>query len=445
MRRDVTIVFGGPFSQLCADDSLRKFPEIDCVVLGEGEKTFLEMLRALENNLPLAQVEGIVFREGDRVVATLPRSVITDLDSLPLPAYRLIDLRGSSGSPLDAYRSANRQVLKTEYPIKTLVDDGRGCPQRCSYCTEPLVWGPVRRRSPASIVNEIQWLQCAYGVEVVEFTHDNFTARRTDVVALCDAFLQSELDVNWVCRARLDKVDNSLLEKMSTAGCSEIVYGVESFSLDSLARLRKDMPRPEVLPDRIRETVAHGIVPHLSFIVGLPEERPEQLEVTLRTVTELVAQTDGKAVPYLHLLCLLPRTELWLSSRHRLELRLTPDFCEGVAFDDEHMLPDDLDLICSDPGMFSSFYDVRTTHIPIDTIYVIHKCVPQLLRRNPNILLGLSVFGDHAILDFFNGFAEWIGERLGDVGQLRLLAEPDVFALIAEYNTVFCSFQLFGG
>jgi len=297
-----------------------------------------------------------------------------------------------------------------------------------------MMWGRLsRRRSPDNILDEALWLRREFGVEIVEFTHDHFTSHRAEVEAFCSALTDYRVDLKWICRARLNKVDADLLRQMKVAGCSEVIYGVESFSPETLQSMQKDLPAPERTPLRIKETADQGIVSHLSFIVGLPDETPEQLERTLEAILHVSTTTHGFAIPYLHLLCLLPGTGLWNHLKGKLELRRIPDFCEGVDFDDGRIPDEDWQLIRDEPFLFASFYNVRTDYIPIDTLYVIHRCFAHIVQKNVELLKGLLSLPDCRLVEFFQGLTAWFSGKIGDVGKLRTMDDLDLDRLIGEY------------
>jgi anaerobic magnesium-protoporphyrin IX monomethyl ester cyclase len=442
-RPDTKIIFGGPYSSLCAAESMKNFSEIDYVVIGEGETTFIELLRTIEAREEIQNVKGVVFRDGDKIISNPKRAEIQELDSLPFPAYHLLSLRGSTSNPLEEYRAVNASIFGYNFPIKTLIDDGRGCSSRCGYCSEPIMWGRrSRRRSTKNILEEILWLKSSFGVQVIEFAHDHFTSQKAKVKGLCRGLLDYHVDLRWVCRARLNKVDQPLLKEMKKAGCAEIIYGVESFSADTLESMQKDLCHPEWLPEAIQQSTDNDIISHLSFIIGLPSEKPEQLEQTLQKITSLVISTNGLSIPYIHLLSLLPGTGMWRDYRDQLELKRIPDFSEGVDFDNGKIMEEDWHLIEDHPLIFSSFYNVKPRHIPIDVLYVIHKCFVPFVQSQCIEITKLSSVLDGQWLQFFGGLQQWLGEELGDVDGLRRLGRSEFIDLIRRYDRNF-SFQQF--
>jgi len=444
IRKDTKIVFGGPFSSLCAVETLKRFTEIDFIVLGEAEITLLELVRTLDEQRDIQTVNGIVFKEAGQIIRTKARALIQNLDELPFPAYQLLDLGGNSSNPLAEYQNINSVVVDRAFPKKTLIDDGRGCEHRCSYCTEPLIWGhKPRRRTSSNIVKEIIELKSKFGAEFVEFTHDHFSSRKSGVKEFCQTLLDQKIDIKWGCRARLDMVDTKLLEKMKAAGCSEIIYGVESFSTEMLKSMKKDMRNIELMLSTIQQTVALEIHAHLSFMVGFPWEQPGQVDDTLDKMLEIVKNSGGWAVPYIQLLSVQPGTELWERYHDRLELNRIPGFCQGTDFDDRKFLSEDIQLIKSDLQIFAPFYNIKTENVPLDTLYVISTCFKPLAMRNPRGFRSLLELSDSSLMEFFEAMKQWLGKEIEDLDKLSRLPKNDLYELIDRYSRSFCASQFF--
>ncbi len=442
LRPKTTTVLGGPFAHLCPEATLIKFPEIDFIVTGEGEITLLKLIQALENHDDPRAVDGLVFREQDQIIRTKTRRPVENLDDMPHPAYHLLDRGQNAGNPLQEYQITNSAIVGWEFPRKALIDDGRGCAHRCSYCTEPLVWGrQSRRRSPANILDEISWLKAEFGVQLIEFTHDHFTSRRSDVEKFCQALLEQGVDIQWICRARLDKVDPKLLEQMKASGCSEIIYGVESFSADLLKSMKKDMRAIERVRSAIEHTVSLKILAHLSFIIGFPWEHAGQVERTLDEILEITERSNGWAVPYIQLLSVQPGTELWTKYHEKLVLRRIPGFCEGIDFNNRSFLDEDLKLIQNDSLIFSPFYNIIPEHIPLDTLSVVSTCFKPILMSQPKAFKVLLEMNQSPLLEFFQGMTQWLSHEIDDLNKLRSLPREELHDLINRYGQSFGALQ----
>ena len=136
---DVRTVMGGPHVTFCARETLESFPELDVVVLGEGEETFVDLTKAVENAHHLDTVNGITYRIGSQINTTANRKLIRNLDSLPLPARHLL--------PLGRYRTLGLPISITT---------SRGCPYKCIFCVgRKMVGAKVRYHSIERVVAEL--------------------------------------------------------------------------------------------------------------------------------------------------------------------------------------------------------------------------------------------------------------------------------------------------
>src|SRR3989338_4483791 len=184
----VTLVVGGPHPTLTPQDTLENINEIDIVVRGEGEISFLNLVRTLESGGDLAGVKGISFRnqKGD-IIHNPPELPIQDLDKLPLPARDLL--------PMDKYEKTT--VLSKKRA--TNIMSSRGCPYYCAYCSTSEQWGHrIRHRSPINVVDEIGFLLKTYPfLEGIRFFDDVFTMDKNRVIAICDEITKRKLNFVW--------------------------------------------------------------------------------------------------------------------------------------------------------------------------------------------------------------------------------------------------------
>ncbi len=272
---DLRIVWGGPHPTVQAREVLCDEPEVDFVVLREGEVTLVELCNALRAGRPdLAQVAGIAYRGPAGVHVNQARELVTDLDALA-PPDKSADLN------LDVYaRDPERAALGNLFT-------SRGCPFRCAYCSSHTVWGRrVRYRTPASVVAEMQHLQREYGVERFTFLDDTFTMNRAWVTAVCDAMLAAGLKVRWGCYTRLDILSDELLLKMRAAGLAEMDVGIETGSQRMADKLQKNIQL-----DRVREMARVLNRRHINWnafiMMGLPDETEADIQATVDFIHEV--------------------------------------------------------------------------------------------------------------------------------------------------------------
>lgn len=391
------IAFGG-HNASCVDElTLSRFPFIDAIVRGEGEITFPQLVRAFEGQVPLASVDGITFRMLDRVVRNPDRELIEKLDSLPASDYTFV-------SPLHKYRDVcgiGRSIA--------ILEIGRGCPHRCVYCSQSIMW---RRRartfSTDRIIGEMKNLAENFGAECFLLAFDQFTAKRGFAEQFCLGLIDAGLNhLPWYCISRLDTVDKDLLNLMRKAGCETMCYGIDSGSKKTLAFIRKDIDR-DVLFDRVSETTEAGIVPTLSFVIGFPEETRQDLEATLELALKSAA--TGNANILVQMTTILPGTDLYEKYRHRLVRDVDTYFSLGIEFEQGKRIASDDALIDSDPAIFSSFYNVPCPAATLEELNETASYFPIIATLYPRSFLLLSLELNRSILDLFFGFLDRVAE-----------------------------------
>lgn len=262
-------------------------PNIDYVVVGEAENTWLELARSLEKGMnfeAFKSICGIGFKNGGQEIITEPRPLIKDLDSLPFPARHLL--------PMGIYFEAvKNNPLRGEVSKPwTVVNSSRGCPYKCIFCTAHLVRGRVwRGRSPENVVQELVLLVEKYGIRQVDFHDDNMTLDRRRVERICDLMVERNLDVEWFLPngVRADTLDEPLLRKMRKAGCRRIYVAPES----GVQRIVNKVIKKSLDLKKVEETVVLcrkiGIKVACFFVIGLIGETKNDIEASIRFAYKL--------------------------------------------------------------------------------------------------------------------------------------------------------------
>jgi anaerobic magnesium-protoporphyrin IX monomethyl ester cyclase len=286
----VTLI-GGPHASFVAADLIQEAPWIDVVVMGEGDQTVVELVKAIEDGSDLARVAGIAFRKNGKAVVNAPRPLIKDLDSLPLPARDLL--------PVSKYRA-----LRVPFTVIT----SRGCPFGCIFCSAPKMFGRgVRYRNPKLVVDEIEMIHRELGFQEINIVDDTFTVKEPHVQAICQGMRDRNLKITWSVYSRVDTINPRMLNTMREAGCNWVCFGLESGSQKILDTIKK-----RITTDKSREGIKMAIDSGLnvlaSFILGLPGEDPETAGQTVSLAKELF---DTYKVSYgFHLLAPMPGTEV---------------------------------------------------------------------------------------------------------------------------------------
>lgn len=273
---DCIVVVGGWHASYLPE-TLLVHPEIDYVVMGEGERAITQLAKALSSGdkTQASTVPGVACRgSGGNIVN--PPQFIEDMDEIPYPARHLL--------PLDQY---DRTIEFLDAKPADVMSISRGCVFNCGFCETRKLWGNICRGfSPKRVLGEIQDLQAKYGTKGIYFINDNFTLRKERTKELCNLIIENGLDLEWVCDTRVDLVDDELLELMGKAGCKVIWFGVESGSPKVLQRIGRNTT-PEQAETAFRICKKHGIKTACSLMLGLPDETLADMEVSLKFAKKL--------------------------------------------------------------------------------------------------------------------------------------------------------------
>ncbi len=285
----ILTVMGGPHVTFCACETMQSCPDIDFIVLGEGEETVVELVMAYQNGDPWGNIKGLAYQDHGRPILTPPRDPIQDIDALPEPARHLI--------PLGRYRALGLPISMTT---------SRGCPFQCIFCVgRKMVGARVRYRNPQKIVDELAYLS-TLDFHQVNIADDLFTASKKHCMAVCDEILQRQLKIQWTSFARVDTVSRPVLERMKQAGCTAVSFGVESGSPEILTTIKKGITLDQVI-DAVTMCNDVGVTPQASFILGLPGETLQTLQQTVAFAERL--KNMGVLHGY-HLLAPFPGTDV---------------------------------------------------------------------------------------------------------------------------------------
>ena len=270
------LLAGGPFMGMNPGEMLQECSEVDIEFIGESEITIVEVIKAVEARESLDNIAGIAFRNGGKVKMNPPRPLISDLDTIPFPTRDIFDL--------DSYTSLPGQFFKK--PIMPMTTS-RGCPFRCSFCEDHVLWqGKCRFRSAENVYYEMEELVKKFGAKEIKFFDDTFSASRKRTVELCEMLIRKKLNVIWRVCTRVDTVDEDLLHLMYRAGLRSVNFGIESGSDEILKKMNKGFTK-DVARTAVRATQKAGIETKASFILNYPGETRETTMETLAFAEEL--------------------------------------------------------------------------------------------------------------------------------------------------------------
>jgi anaerobic magnesium-protoporphyrin IX monomethyl ester cyclase len=280
------IVCGADATDHCAE-YLRK--GADYVLIGEGEETLGELMDVLERRAPthLARIAGLAWKTDSGEVRQNPRRPdLTDLDSLPLPAWDLVDI--------ERYRSLWRK--RHGYYSMNMVTT-RGCPYHCNWCAKP-IWGQrYNSRSPENVVDELATLRSQCQPDHIFFADDIFGLKPGWIEQFGDLVRSRGLSIPFKCLMRPDLVKLSTVQGLQRAGCELVWIGAESGSQKILDAMEKGTTVGQIESAR-RLLGAAGIRVAFFLQFGYPGESREDVDKTVSMVRDLAPDDIGISVAY---------------------------------------------------------------------------------------------------------------------------------------------------
>ena len=271
---EITVVLGG-YHPTFEYESVLEEESVDVIVRGEGEFTLLELVKTIERNGDLRNVDGLAFKDetNNSLIVTPDREIIKDLDILPFPAFHLF--------PMDKYK-----ILHINTNIATMITT-RGCPMQCSFCSSAALHGDhLRRRSYKNVCDEIELRLLEENIDTIAFMDDTFTLNKKFVKDLCAEIKRRNLKFWWGCTSRVDSLDEELLEIMKDAGCITLFIGVESANQQLLDKMNKNITisKTEKAFKLARKV---GIRTIASCVIGMPDDTKQSIERTIKFVKKL--------------------------------------------------------------------------------------------------------------------------------------------------------------
>ena len=288
-----TIAFGTHVTPIPVE-TMRSYPALDYVLIGEPDLTIRDLLDHLEGIIdqrppnirklfddhdPLYRpavdedgridprgIKGLAWRDGGEIVVNFTRPFLRDLSDMPHPLHHLL--------PMDKYR------MPMIHGPFTFIVSSRGCPAGCTYCIKHVSYQfTTRLRSPENIMEEL-WMLKKLGMNNIHMYADLFTVSRDQVMGLCELMIKEKINIRWTCNSRVDYVDEEMLQMMAKAGNWVISWGIESGNEQILRHARKG-----AYTDKAERALTWarnaGILNWGYFIIGLPGETEETIRQTI--------------------------------------------------------------------------------------------------------------------------------------------------------------------
>ena len=260
----------------------------DFILLGEAEHTLLELVTKIEKQeTDFISIQGLAFRQNDAVVKTTRRQVLKDLDSLPLPAWDIINM--------DPYRQT---WLKHTGHFSMNMTTTRGCPFKCNWCAKPIYGNRYNSRSPQNVIKELKLLQEKFHVDHIWFCDDIFGLKPGWVNEFADLVEKEKIKFRFKIQARVDlMLQENYIKALARAGCDNSWMGAESGSQKILDAMDKGT-KVEQIYAATALLKKHNIKPSFFIQFGYPGETKEDIKKTIRMINELLPAEIGISVSY---------------------------------------------------------------------------------------------------------------------------------------------------
>ncbi len=255
---DSRVIIGGVHASHLYQEILERCPAIDFVAVGEAETSLMELVRRLDAGKPPNGIPGIAGRLNDGSLDWPGREEpVQNLGSLP---------------------------VASKYFSYSTLSSSRGCPYDCTFCCSSAMWGRRVREYPTShVIEELKFMVHTHGLKQVHFKDETFTLRKERVEAICRGIIEEGLNIWWTCDTRVDCLDEERLYWMRKAGCFYLSFGIESGSPRMLDKINKKT-KVEQIFHATQLARKYGMLVRYYLIVGLPDEKVEDLKSTVSLV-----------------------------------------------------------------------------------------------------------------------------------------------------------------
>ncbi len=264
------IIVGGINITLYPKESL-SYECFDYGIIGEANKSLVELINAFGNIDKIRKIKGIVYRDLDQLIINEPDSEALDFNGYPFPARHLL--------PNHLYYSFTSQRKNYTVMLTTT-----GCRYKCIFCAISKL--PYRERSVQNVVDEIQECYDKFNIREIDFFDATFFINRARAMDICREIVRRGIEIEWSCRSRVDLVDDELLQMAYLSGCRKIYYGIESASADTLNNINKNINMNQIC-DAIKLTKKNKIKALGFFMIGNPGDNKKTILSSIRLAKKL--------------------------------------------------------------------------------------------------------------------------------------------------------------
>jgi radical SAM superfamily enzyme YgiQ (UPF0313 family) len=370
---DAVMVLGGEHGTAVWRHVLNNSP-FDIVVTGEGEETFVRLIKAIEDRSQLHNVKGIVFRENGEIVNTGLSARQRNVDAIARPDWGSFPI----GEYIDRHQ-INGINLGRSMPLLAT----RGCPYQCTFCSSPSMWTTrYVPRSPKAVVDEIE--HCVKSYRVTNFDFQDLTAivKRRWAIEFCNELIARKLDITWQMPSgtRSEVFDEEVADLLYLSGCRALAFAPESGAPEILEEVKKQVDI-EALIKAARTALRRGFMVSCFFVIGFPGETTATMRKTMALIRRLAVMgihdvAVTKFVPY-------PGSVLFRHLQETGQIRLDDEFFVSPMDFYTSKAPSYAPMVSSRRlyltmlWMFSNFYIISFLCRPLRVVRVLWRAVTK--------------------------------------------------------------------
>ncbi|WP_158992535.1 radical SAM protein [Mucilaginibacter sp. L196] len=278
---------------ISSSDSTDRYEEYlkegaDFVIIGEAEHTLLELTNYIESGgAEFLNIKGLAYTQNGSIIKTPGRPVLKDLDSLPLPAWDLVNI--------EQYKQT---WLKSVGYFSLNMSTTRGCPFKCNWCAKPIYGNRYNSRSPENVLTEIKLLKETYNIDHIWFCDDIFGLKPGWAIEFAKLIQQENINIRFKIQSRADLlIDVDTVSALAAAGCENVWIGAESGSQKILDAMDKGISVQQIRKSTKLMKEA-GIKPSFFIQFGYPGELKDDISLTIDMINELLPFEIGISVSY---------------------------------------------------------------------------------------------------------------------------------------------------
>lgn len=281
--RSLPIVVGGAHPSALPYQTLQN-PNVDFLVIGEGENTFSQLLDTYQGDQNFEHIDGSGYKESSGKIKINPKTrYIEDLDSLPFPARHLMPMERYF-EEISTYKGASQEYLTTT------IMTSRGCPGKCVFCSIHTIWGHKwRGRTPENILAEIEQLIKDYGIKEIHFIDDNLIYDQTRAKQIFQEMINRNVGLKWRTPngIAIKKITPELMILMKKSGCYHLSPAIESgnqYILNKVIKKGLDLEHLRLVVEWAKKL---DIKTDGFFVIGMPGETEKTIYDSLNLAVEL--------------------------------------------------------------------------------------------------------------------------------------------------------------